>query len=664
MRRINIPDIEWDQKIGRLKDLELVEGRERQIEFICLAPVYTATKGGDLDEFIRALEEYSATERASLSEIISTKGPCGSSLLHVAAGIENADILRALLEVIRDPQLAAQKNYRGDTVLHFAARARRIGTAELLLNFCSDVDEPNKARDRPLHEAVKNGDYEFTELLLIRGSKSVNKENEEQKCPLYLAVETGNLKILSLLLQAVDENEDLSSWIEGMSPVHGAVMHRRKDMLIEMSKMKKGLFDLKNAREDTPLHLAARENYVDEVKFLIKEFALSAFKHNIEGYFPIHVACQMGHLETIKVLCQHEQDWLEPKELLTSDEEQNILHVAAKYGRVSVVKYILGNPKLEKLINMKDEKGDTPLHVATKNWQPGVMLSLTRDTRVNLGLVNHDNSSALDIVDEQLTEIEGPLHKSLTRTILVSAKACRSKDRAILQTSSHPQREPPNEETLKTRAEARMLVATLIATVAFAAGFSIPGGYNSSKPDVGIATLLNKPMYDVFVICNSIALYSSIIVVVILIWAQIDDSHAMYRALGMTRLPLLIALATMSVAFTAGVYVTISKRIWLAVVILVIGITALFIILVLYITLFIPLGYKCRHVQLLADYIIRAAILFSRREIVPEGTSSTAICLEINTEAPPAPPYPPSPPAPPYYPPLDPEPLCPRSNSF
>ncbi|KAI6693240.1 hypothetical protein NL676_020950 [Syzygium grande] len=521
-----------------------------------------------------------------------SEGPSGNSLLHIAAGIENADVLRTLLEVIDDEQLAAQANDRGDTPLHVAARAGRVRMAELLLDRGSDVDKANKAGNTALHEAVKN-------------------------------VETGDLRILLRLLQAVDGNEVLSSEIGGMPPVHGAVVHRRLDMLIEMSGQKKELFDLRDDGENTPLHLAAYENYVEGVEFLVDEFSSSAFEHNSEGYLPIHVACKMGHIETIKKLLQH---WPDPEELPSLEKQQNILHVAAKYGRTSVVKYILGNPELEKLLNVKDEEGNTPLHVATMKWQSEVLLFLTRDKRVNLKLVNHSNLTALDIVDENLEGIDAPLHQSLTRTILVTAGAPRSKDKTICwPNDTGPRRdlEPPDLDRLKDAADIRMVVATLIAAMTFASGFSVPGGFNGSEPDAGIATLLNKPMYGVFVTCNSIALYSSVIAVVILLWTQINDSNGVHHALRKARIPLLIALATMSVAFMAGVYVTVSKRTWLAVVTLVIGITALIVILGLYIALFVPLGYTSRFVQFFADYIIKAGISISRsvtegRDITPQ----------------------------------------------
>ncbi|XP_030456648.1 protein ACCELERATED CELL DEATH 6-like isoform X1 [Syzygium oleosum] len=619
---ITIEDDEiWEQRRARLKALECLNEPHHpaELKWRVSPRLQAAARDGDVDNFIEALEKYSAEERVRLSEIIDIQGPSGNSLLHLAAGIENADILRALLEVIRDERRTTKANFRGDTALHVAARAGRIHTAKLLLDCDGIADMANDAGNTALHEAVKNSHCELTRLLLHRGSNLVYQENREGKCPLYLAVEMGDLRSLVLLMEAVDGEK--VSLLEGMSPVHGAVIYKRKEMLKEMSKRKKELFYLKDAGGGTSLHLAAYVNYIDGVKFLVDEFASSAVEYDKEGYLPIHVACKMGHLETIKELLQH---WLDPEELLNFKEGQNILHVAAKYGKASIVKYILGNPELEKLINAKDKEGNTPLHVATLQWQPDVLLSLTRDNRVNLKLVNNGNLTALDIVDAQLKKIDAPLHQSLTRTILLSAGAPRSKEKAICQ----PKKglgpgidlEPADLDRLKDEANSRMVVATLIAAMTFAAGFSVPGGYNNSEPDAGIATLLNKPMYDVFVICNTVAMFSSIISVVILLWRQINDSHAVLHALGKARLPLLVALATMSVAFMAGIYVTVSKRTWIAVVALIIGITALFVILSLYMALFVPLGYNCRLVQLFADYIIRAGISISKSVTVERAT--------------------------------------------
>ncbi|KAF7849997.1 hypothetical protein BT93_L0048 [Corymbia citriodora subsp. variegata] len=602
----------WERRRARLRALESVNGPRRQVEFrYHVYPLlHAAMKEGDVDKFISALENYSAAEGVSLSNVVTIRGPSGNSLLHIAAGIENPDILQSLLEVVPDKFPTFNLNHLGDNPLHVAARAGKIQTAKLLLGCNMYVDMKNGVGNTALHEAVKKCDCDLTRLLLDHGSRSVYQKNSESRCPLYLAVETGKLEILELLLRNVDGREDLKSEMLGLSPVHGAVKHKRLDMLKKMSERKKELFDLRDAGRGTPLHLAAYENYVEGVKFLIEEFTRSTYLGNEEGYLPIHVACKMGHLETIKELLR---DWPDPEELLTLKKRRNILHVAAKYGRASIVRHMLSDPNLDKLINAKDTEGNTPLHVATLQWQPEVVLSLSRDNRVDLKLVNNDNSMALDIVDEQLKKIDAPLRESLTGIILVSAGAHRSKDEAICRTKGLGlARDLESLDRLKNEANTRMVVATLIATITFAAGFSVPGGYNNSEPDVGIATLLNKPMYDCFVICNTIAMYSSIISVVILLWTQISDSVAMLYALKKARLLLLIALLTMAAAFMAGVYVTISKRNWIAILILIIGAAALFVVLSLYLALFFPLGYNSRLVRLFADSIIRAGIFISR----------------------------------------------------
>ncbi|XP_039156022.1 protein ACCELERATED CELL DEATH 6-like [Eucalyptus grandis] len=568
--RINDDEV-WEHRRARLRELELVNGPHRQVEFrYHVYPLlHAAMKDGKVDDFISALEKYSAEEGVSLSNIVIIRGPSRNSLLHIAAGIENPDILRALLEVGPDRCPTFNLNHLGDNPLHIAARAGKIQTAELLLRCNMYADVQNGVGNTALHEAVKKRDSNMTRLLLRHGSRSVFRKNSESRCPLYLAVETGKLEILELLLN-VDGNEDLMSGMLGLSPVHKAVKHKRLDMLRRMLERKKQLFDLRGAGDDTPLHLAAYENYVEGVNFLVQEFTWSTYVGNKKGHLPIHIACKMGHLETTKELLQN---WPDPEELLTLNKRRNILHLAAKYGRVSVVKYILGDPKFEKLINAKDREGNTPLHIATLNWQP----------------------------------------ESLTGIILVSAGARRSKDEGFCQTKSQGlARGLESSDRLKTEANTRMVVATLVATITFAAGFSVPGGYNNSEPDAGIATLLNKPIYDIFVISNTIAMYSSIISAVILLWTQISDSVAMLYALKRARTLLLIALLTMGVAFMAGVYVTISKRNWIAIVIWAIGTIALSVILSLYLALFFPLGYNSRFVRLFADYIIRAGILISR----------------------------------------------------
>lgn len=105
------------------------------------------------------------------------------------------------------------------------------------------------------------------------------------------------------------------------------------------------------------------------------------------------------------------------------------------------------------------------------------------------------------------------------------ADAPRAKDRKFKDVMSKLQRptsysfdqkDRMTKEFHKDRINNLMLVSTLIVTVTFAAGLMSPGSDDSSEK--------NQGMFNTFVIANTIALYSSISIVVALIWAQFGDS--------------------------------------------------------------------------------------------------------------------------------------------
>ncbi|KAI6672986.1 hypothetical protein NL676_000892, partial [Syzygium grande] len=356
-------------------------------------------------------------------------------------------------------------------------------------------------------------------------------------------------------------------------------------MLREISERNPRLFGLKDDRHGTPLHLAAYINYFDGIKFLLQKFTSSAVEYDRDGHFPIHVACKEGHVQAIKELLRQ---WPDPTELINR-HGQNILHVCAKHGRIQAVRYILRHADLEKLINETDNVGNTPLHLATLPWQPVVLLDLVLDKRVDRKLLNNERLTARDLAMEQIKRTDTTFQKRLSSMILTSAGAPTSKDLAIYKSRN---RETMAEYTvlalqtggiLSGQANARSIVATLVATVTFAAGFAVPGGFvESSGANPGTATMLNRGMFQAFVICNAIAMYNAIGVVVMLSWAQLNDSYVALTAHIIAIKGLLVALVTMSIAFMAGGYVLVSKLTWLASVVLLIGAVGLYHIFALY----------------------------------------------------------------------------------
>lgn len=180
--------------------------------------------------------------------------------------------------------------------------------------------------------------------------------------------------------------------------------------------------------------------------------------------------------------------------------------------------------------------------------------------------------------------------------------------RIIIRKRGWASRPTRRVESFKDRVNTLLLVATLVATVTFAAGFTMPGGYNSSDgPSRGLATMLSNHMFQVFVICDSIAMYSSILVAVILVWAQLGHLNLVRISLYFANWMLAIALTMFSLAFMAGVYLTISNLRWLAILVLVMGITFLITLLLLVLPFMLPIASDSPIFRHFAPYVLHLA---------------------------------------------------------
>ncbi|XP_039158578.1 protein ACCELERATED CELL DEATH 6-like [Eucalyptus grandis] len=217
---------------------------------------------------------------------------------------------------------------------------------------------------------------------------------------------------------------------------------------------------------------------------------------------------------------------------MKNKKSENILHATAKGGDNNTVQCILkecGEPVFKKLANLKDISGNTPLHLASMNNHCQVMLSLVRNQRSDVKLLNNDKMTALDVAMNP-ESWSSPL---LARAILFKAGV-------------------------------RIRQWPLVATVTFTAGFTLPGGYNASgDPHPGTAVILHNPVFQVFVISDMLAMHCSILGAVSLLWAHSSDPNVAEESYLLRALLLLMALSFTTVAFCAAVTVAVSKLIWL-----------------------------------------------------------------------------------------------------
>ncbi|GAB4854134.1 hypothetical protein Ancab_022716 [Ancistrocladus abbreviatus] len=583
--------------------------------------------------------------------------PGDNTVLHIAAGAGQEELISFILS--ENKHLLTFRNSRGDLAFHVAARTGQLQSLISLAHWELHVDnssstchkdeeqkqqeenqvaiskdimgEVNKEENTALHIALENHQELMAWYLVYKYPEASYCLNAEKISPLYLAIKAGYWEerkgkrrsgywnLVEYMLQRQPISSEMGNHLlDGKSVVHAAIIARNKEILGAMLDGNSALVDSSDEERRTPLSYAAYIGYLEGVQYFHEKFLDQTFKQERNGYFPIHWACSGGHERVVKHFLEH----FPKTSNLFTEKGQNILHIAAWSGTANVVKHLLKLPEAERLLNLKDADGNTPLHLATIGKHPKAVHVLTKDKRVQLGLQNKRGFTPLDAALDYDGKVPS-FEERLTWLALTYADAPRAPHPCSIRQNIEPPNldnykerinTPPDLDNYKERVNTLLLVATLVATVTFAAGFTLPGGYNQNDPNIGMATLVKKHAFQAFVISNTIAMYSSILVAVTLIWAQLGDLKLILFCLK-SALPMLgAALTTMSVAFMVGIYLVVSNHHWLAIVVLVMGCIFLGALLVFFVPLYSPSSIKSQVVRYIFYVPLHLMLLVSERQ--------------------------------------------------
>ncbi|KAH7860377.1 hypothetical protein Vadar_012742 [Vaccinium darrowii] len=186
------------------------------------------------------------------------------------------------------------------------------------------------------------------------------------------------------------------------------------------------------------------------------------------------MATKNGYVEMVKEILK-EYPWAVEH---VDHRGRTILHVAIKYRQMEVLDLVEGMGVLKRLERKVDKNFNTILHMVGEKTKDRIVPKVRGpafELQENLLLFEH------------VWEI---CPRSLQNTINKKKKTAQQ----LFEEMNEPLREKANE-WIKRTAENCSIVAVLIATVAFAAAYTIPGGSDQST---GFPILLNRPFFVVF----------------------------------------------------------------------------------------------------------------------------------------------------------------------
>ncbi|KAL0005501.1 hypothetical protein SO802_013062 [Lithocarpus litseifolius] len=470
----------------------------------------------------------------------------GNTPLHIAASLGHQDMTNFLLSQRQHTTvpLLMITNERNETALHVAVRNGHNEIVKKLIEKCPSLTSlRDKDGESPLFIAVDRGFFDIATHILdieecceYKGSKGMNILHASA-----IRIDKSNLfklrtqdfftwKAIASFLREVRHNLYAIRDSFYQTKIPKEILDKRSKLdITKIDFMEKVIDKFPKAitEEDdfgwTPLHYAAHFGEEELVKLFLDRDISLAYKQNNEGMCALHISAKVGHVEVMKMFIERC-----PYTCQLFDKcHRTALHLVAESGHTKALKVFFQNRKFafRDLMNEQDDEGNTPFHIAAANSNYALLMSLA-DVRRMGGALNKKGESILDIIkaDNQLMDDEKKIIMSNLKrhNVLWSldtmvdrqtkkVKSSKAEGTGAANSSEENGKKDKEDDNKKAKEDKKddikdlanfnLVVATIIATVTFAAAFQVPGGTGGE----GLATLREKGSFVKFLIYDSLA---------------------------------------------------------------------------------------------------------------------------------------------------------------
>ncbi|KAI3830755.1 hypothetical protein MKX03_000715 [Papaver bracteatum] len=533
---------------------------------------HTTGYGRNLDQYRLLLDaaindKWESVEGFIKSHLSSVEVPitvCGRTALHIAAGAGHSKFVLELVKLMSVEALELKDSYHGNTALHLAVIAgldeavkamvqkhrhlTRIGNNKglnPLLNAAIHVNKKHEGIIRFLCDEMQDeptifqghsgaqlicsithaGLYELaTTLIRKHPSLATAREDDGNSSALYAIAEKdlsiptpreadGNSTALyaiaekdlsiptprqadgnSTALYAIAEKDLSIPTAYAESILSLLTYHRLCKITVKPSIFLKVIFFFDHSSRAFHGRKLKSNAVLELVKLIFKEFSSMNGEDKFRFFFGsnfLKTAVKNGSVDIVKMCIS-----TYPDQLWIPQERRNIFEIVVKYRQETIFDFLYDHMNADEMIlttRTVESNGGNILHLAAKIAPP----------------------SRLNIYSSPVAQMQSEIiwFKKVKKRVPRALRIMRNKDGETPKevfTREHKDLLKIAEAYMIRTAESCLVVAALVATVAFAAAITLPGGTFSDDADFkGKPILLGKQSFFVFMVADALALFSS-----------------------------------------------------------------------------------------------------------------------------------------------------------
>ncbi|KAL8522287.1 hypothetical protein ACS0TY_012427 [Phlomoides rotata] len=214
---------------------------------------------------------------------------------------------------------------------------------------------------------------------------------------LYEAASTGNVAEL-LRLHENDPFlvERISYTCTNNTPLHIATLNNHLPFVEKILELNRHLSEELNSQQSSPLHIAAAKGRLEIANKLFDAAPDMCLSRNRQGRNPLHLAAIKGHVLVLELLARGSSVAAREK----VDRGLTVLHLCVQHGRLDALKMLMEQVKVDD----KNDDEKTILDMAIDGEQVGIIHYLKRNSSINMNGNNSNEETTTAIPQQKQTQ--------------------------------------------------------------------------------------------------------------------------------------------------------------------------------------------------------------------------------------------------------------------